>query len=463
MKLSERLEAVQTAEAEEHEDDLDLSIEASPIEARPANPMADLIDRARQQLLVSMGGRINDAGSSDEDLRRLVVTELTSIVDAEPVPLSPEERKQVINTIVASVLGYGPIQPLLADPSVTEVMVNGPNQIFVERAGRLTLADTRFEDDAQLRRVINRIVSPIGRRIDESSPMVDARLPDGSRVNAIIPPLAVDGASLTIRKFSKKNFSAEDLVKMNSATVESIYLIAAAVRGRLNTLVSGGTGSGKTSLLNVLSSFIPEGERIVTIEDAVELRMGQEHVVRLEARPGNSEGRGLIEIRDLVRNALRMRPDRVIVGECRGGEALDMLQAMNTGHAGSLSTLHANSPDDATSRLETMVLMGGIDLPIPAIRKQIESAVDLIVHTSRLRDGSRRIVEVSECDGMEGVDILVKPIFKFRQTGIDADGRLEGQLEPTGHRPAFVDHLRDAGLSIDDRLFEPRKSVEVAI
>ncbi len=343
----------------------------------------------------------------------------------------------MINSIVASVLGYGPIQPLLADPSVTEVMVNGPNQIFVERAGQLTLADAQFEDDAQLRRVINRIVSPIGRRIDESSPMVDARLPDGSRVNAIIPPLAVDGASLTIRKFSKKNFSAEDLVNMGSATVESIYLIAAAVRGRLNTLVSGGTGSGKTSLLNVLSSFIPEGERIVTIEDAVELRMGQEHVVRLEARPGNSEGRGLIEIRDLVRNALRMRPDRVIVGECRGGEALDMLQAMNTGHAGSLSTLHANSPDDATSRLETMVLMGGIELPIPAIRKQIESAVDLIVHTSRLRDGSRRIVEVSEVDGIEGNDIMVKPIFKFRQTGVDADGRLIGQLEPTGHRPGL--------------------------
>jgi pilus assembly protein CpaF len=333
-------------------------------------------------------------------------------------------------------------------------MVNALEPVFVERAGRLYPTDSRFVSEDHLRQVIDRIVSRVGRRIDESSPMVDARLPDGSRVNAIIPPLSVDGPALTIRKFSRRAYTVNDLINFHSLTAEIAEVLSACVRGRLNILVTGGTGSGKTTLLNVLSSFIPEEDRIVTIEDAVELRLNQEHVIRLEARPPNIEGRGEVTIRDLVRNSLRMRPDRIVVGEVRSGEALDMLQAMNTGHDGSLSTLHANTPRDALARLETMVLMAGLDLPVRAIREQSASAVDLIVHMSRLRDGTRRITHVVEVDGMEGEIITLTDLFLYDYSaGMDADGRFVGTVRPTGLRPKFTERLGDLGIEIPPRLF----------
>jgi pilus assembly protein CpaF len=344
------------------------------------------------------------------------------------------------------------MEPLLRDETITEVMVNGPQQVYIEREGRLELTNVTFQNDEHVMKIIQRIIAPIGRRVDESSPMVDARLADGSRVNAIIPPLSLVGPVITIRKFSATPFTVEDLVRFGTATPEMFEFLEACVRARLNIFVSGGTGSGKTTMLNILSSFIPDDERIVTIEDAAELQLRQEHVVTLEARPANIEGKGAIPIRELVRNALRMRPDRIVVGECRSAEALDMLQAMNTGHDGSMSTGRANTPRDMLSRLETMVLMAGMDLPLRAIREQIASAVDLIVHQNRLKDGSRKIVNITEVQGMEGDVIVMQDIFVFEQTDV-IEGKIQGKLRPTGIRPKFVEKFEVAGIHLPPNVF----------
>lgn len=362
-------------------------------------------------------------------------------------------RQQITREVIDDVLGYGPIQPLLNDPDVSEVMVNGPKKVYVEKKGKLMKTGVTFENDAHVIRVIERIVLPLGRRIDADSPTVDARLPDGSRVNAIIPPVALDGPTITIRKFRKDKLTMQQLIEFGSLTPQMAEFLKACVVSRLNIVISGGTGSGKTTLLNVLSGLIPEDERIVTIEDAAELQLQQDHVVRLETKPANLEGKGQVTIRDLVRNALRMRPDRIVVGECRGGETLDMLQAMNTGHDGSLTTLHANTPRDALSRLETMVLMAGMDLPIKVIRQQISSAIDLIVQQTRLKDGSRKVTAISEVAGMEGDTIVLTDIFRFEQTGQTPDGKILGQLKPTGIRPLFTPRLEAAGFKLPPEVF----------
>ncbi len=368
--------------------------------------------------------------------------------------MSRAERQELVDEIVAEVLGYGPIEDFLRDPSVTEVMANGYRNIYIERDGKILRTDKRFRDDGHLRRIIQKIVGQVGRRVDEYSPYVDARLPDGSRVNVILPPLSVHGPALTIRKFSADPFTTEDLVDMRTLTRQSGEFLDACVRGRLNIMVSGGTGVGKTTTLNVLSSYIPSNERIITIEDAAELKLGHEHIVSLESRPANIEGKGEVVIRDLVRNALRMRPDRIIVGEIRGGEALDMLQAMNTGHDGSLSTVHANSPRDALSRVETMVLMSGMDLPVRAIREQISRALQLIVHQSRLGDGTRRITQITEVQGMEGDIITLQNLFVFDwEAGMDENGFYRGRLKSTGIRPGFLPTLRNHGVHIPDEVF----------
>jgi len=419
-----------------------------------SNPLNKLKDRAASALFDRLGARLNDSTLTDEQLHALVRAELNLVVEQERVPLTAEQRQRLIREVQDDVIGHGPLQRLLDDPSVTEIMVSGPAMVYVEQDGKLTRSPARFVSEEQLRLVIERIVSRVGRRIDESSPLVDARLPDGSRVNAVIPPVAFSGSSLTIRKFSRDPFKIDDLIAFGTLTPEMAELLRACVQARLNVIVSGGTGTGKTTLLNVLSSFIPEGERIVTIEDAVELQLQQEHLVRLEARPSNTEGRGEITIRDLVRNSLRMRPDRIVVGEVRGGECLDMLQAMNTGHDGSLSTVHANSPRDAIARLETLVLMAGMDLPLRAVREQIASAVDVIVQLSRLRDGSRRITAVTEVQGMEGQTVTMQDAFLFDYSaGVDANGRFLGKPVPTGVRPRFTERFADLGISLSPRVF----------
>lgn len=363
------------------------------------------------------------------------------------------DRKQVIEDITNELKGFGPINPLLMDDEVSEVMVNGPFQVYAERKGKLILTDVTFRDNEHVMNIIEKIVSPLGRRIDESSPMVDARLPDGSRVNAIIPPLALNGPTITIRKFSKEPFQVPDLIRFGTLTAEMATFLEGCIKARLNLFVSGGTGSGKTTTLNVLSSFIPNDERIVTIEDAAELQLGQDHVVSLETRPPNIEGNGGITIRDLVRNSLRMRPERIIIGEVRGAEALDMLQAMNTGHDGSLATGHSNSPRDMLSRLETMVLMAGMDLPVRAIREQIAGAIDLIIQQTRLKDGSRKIVNITEVQGLEGEVIVLQDLFIFEQKGVDEEGRVLGKLVPTGVRPAFYERLENAGITLPASIF----------
>ncbi len=362
-------------------------------------------------------------------------------------------RQQITREVMDEVLGYGPIQSLLNDPDVSEVMVNGPKKVYVEKKGKLTKTGVTFENDNHVIRVIERIVLPLGRRIDPDSPTVDARLPDGSRVNAIVPPVALDGPSITIRKFRRDKLTMQQLIEYGSITPQMAEFLKACVISRLNIVISGGTGSGKTTLLNVLSGLIPEDERIVTIEDAAELQLQQDHIVRLETKPASLEGKGQVTIRDLVRNALRMRPDRIVVGECRGGETLDMLQAMNTGHDGSLTTLHANTPRDALSRLETMVLMAGMDLPVKVIRQQVSAAIDLIVQQTRLKDGSRKVTAISEVAGMEGDTIVLTDIFRFEQTGQTPDGKIIGQLKPTGIRPLFTPRLENAGFKLPPEVF----------
>jgi pilus assembly protein CpaF len=363
------------------------------------------------------------------------------------------DRQKVINELINDLTGFGPINPLLLDEDVTEVMVNGPNQVYCERKGKLVLTRIQFRDDEHVLSVIEKIVSPLGRRIDESSPMVDARLPDGSRVNAIIPPLALNGPTITIRKFAKDPFTIRDLINFGTVSEEMAIFLEACVKARLNIFVSGGTGSGKTTTLNVLSNFIPEDERIVTIEDAAELQLGQDHVVSLESRPPNIEGKGAITIRDLVRNSLRMRPDRIIIGEVRGAEALDMLQAMNTGHDGSLATGHSNSPRDMIARLETMVLFAGVELPVKAIREQIASAIDVIIQQSRLKDGTRKIVSITEIQGLEGDVIVLQDIFTFKQQGMNPEGKMIGKLAPTGVLPKFYENLDKSGIHIPNSIF----------
>ncbi len=367
------------------------------------------------------------------------------------------DRKKVVEELVHDLTGFGPINPLLMDPEVTEVMVNGPDMVYIERKGKLMLTGVRFRDNDHIMNVIEKIVAPIGRRVDESSPMVDARLPDGSRVNAIIPPLALNGPTITIRKFSKDPFTIDNLVSFGTLTQEMATFIEACVKARLNIFVSGGTGSGKTTTLNVLSSFIFNDERIVTIEDAAELQLGQPHVISLESRPPNIEGKGAITIRDLVRNSLRMRPDRIVIGEVRGAEALDMLQAMNTGHDGSLATGHSNSPRDMISRLETMVLLAGVELPVKAIREQIAGAIDLIIQQSRLKDGTRKITKITEVQGLEGDVIVLQDIFEYQQEGVDAEGKIMGRLVPTGVRPKFYERLEQSGLDIPPSVFLPKE------
>jgi pilus assembly protein CpaF len=439
-------EAVSSAQAS-----ASVSVEVTAV---PIDALAGLKHRAANSLFDRMGARFNDSTLSEEDLRAAAREELGQIIDEEQVPLSAEERRRLIRDVADDVMGYGPLQRFLDDPSVTEIMVNRMDQIYVERKGMVTLTDGRFSSEDHLRKVIERIVSKVGRRIDESSPLVDARLEDGSRVNAIIPPLAVNGSSLTIRKFSKVPLTVQSLINFGTMTPEMAELLDACVKAKLNIIVSGGTGTGKTTLLNVLSSFLPGTDRIVTIEDAVELQIQQQHVVRLESRPPNTEGKGAVTIRDLLRNSLRMRPDRIVVGEVRGGESLDMLQAMNTGHDGSLSTVHSNSPRDAVARLETLVLMAGMDLPLRAIREQIASAVDLIIQIARLRDGTRRITHVTEVQGMEGDVVTLQDAFVFDYSaGLDAHGRFLGKPVPTGIRPRFIERFEDMGIIVSPAVF----------
>jgi len=395
--------------------------------------------------------RISDESVIVQQIRQAV----SELLRGESTPLSHAEREEVVDQIVYEVIGLGPIEPLFRDRTVTDILVNGPKEIYVEKQGRLSRALTSFRDDAHLLAIIDRIVSRVGRRVDESSPMVDARLPDGSRVNAIIPPLAIDGPVLSIRRFGAE-ITVQKLVEYGSLTEDMVNLMAGCVRARLNILISGGTGAGKTTLLNALSSFIPSAERVITIEDAAELRLQQEHVVRLETRPPNSEGKGEVLARDLVKNALRMRPDRIIVGEVRSAEALDMLQAMNTGHEGSLTTIHANTPRDALARLETMILFAGTNLPNRAMREQISSALDLVIQVSRLTDGTRRVTSVTEVTSMEGEVITMQEIYRFRRRGISSEGKVVGQYEATGVRPQFVERLQIAGVDLPPHLFAER-------
>lgn len=431
----------------------------APVAEEPTRRLDELSQRIHNKLIDELGPRLYDQKINHETLRTQVRDQLKALVESEGATLSPEEKRTLVEVITSDALGYGPIEPSLRDNDVSEVMVNNAHTIYVERKGKLYLTEQRFFDENHLRRIIDKIVSHVGRHIDESSPMVDARLPDGSRVNAVVPPLAVNRAKLTIRKFSAQPLTVDDLVKFDTLTADAAEFLHACVRGRLNVLVSGGTGSGKTTTLNVLSSFIPSDERIVTIEDAVELQLNKEHWLQLESRPANVEGTGQITIRDLVRNALRMRPDRIVVGEVRGGEALDMLQAMNTGHDGSITTVHANSPRDVISRLETMVLMSGMDLPIRAIREQVASALNLIVHQARLRDGSRKIVQITEVQGMEAEVVTLQDVFAFDfSKGVDVEGHYLGRLEPVGIRPKFYERLRDAGINLPSSMFEKRQA-----
>jgi pilus assembly protein CpaF len=422
-----------------------------------ANLYATLRSKVHQRLVEELAGNANTAPA--EQVRQRIGELVNELVAEQSLTMTRQDKQRVIETVIADVLGLGPLEGLLNDPEVTEIMINKHDQIYVEQHGKLTLSAVTFESNDQLMQVIDRIVSSIGRRVDESSPMVDARLKDGSRVNVIIPPLALRGPTMTIRKFAKEAFTVDDLLAFGTMTADMVRFLRACVRGRLNVIVSGGTGSGKTTTLNLLSSFIPEDERIVTIEDAAELQLRQEHVVTLETRPANIEGRGRVSIRELVINSLRMRPDRIVIGECRGGEALDMLQAMNTGHDGSLTTLHANNAKECISRLETLVLMAGAELPSRAIREQIGSAVNIVVQQSRMRDGTRKVVSITEVVGTDGEHVTLQEIFGFHQTGLDDDGKVLGGFAPTGVIPHFLEHLSSEGEGVPLELFQPLQVV----
>ena len=427
-------------------------------------------DEARESALQDLKGRVHYKVIDQMDLsllgenpaaetERELETVIRAVVDAEPDPLSQGERDNLVREIKNEVLGLGPLEPILADPTVNDILVNSYNRIFVERKGRLERISTRFRDDQHLLKIIDKIASAVGRRIDEASPMVDARLEDGSRVNAIIPPLALDGPSLSIRKFSVDPLTVDDLIRFGTISTAAAKLFEAVVKSRLNVLISGGTGTGKTTMLNVMSSYIPSRERIVTIEDSAELQLQQEHVVRLETRPPNIEGHGEVTLRDLVRNSLRMRPDRIVVGEVRGGEALDMMQAMNTGHDGSLTTVHANSPRDALSRLETLMSMAGMDIPDKALKQQVASAVHIIIQLVRLSDGSRRMVSFQEVTGMEGDTITMQEIFRFTQTGVDERGKVVGHFGPTGIRPRCAERIKSFGIELESGMFSDERGV----
>lgn len=430
------------------------SLQARRVNAPTTSPQAgsyfDLKTRVQKKLLAEIDPSMDV--SRTDDVRRTIQSLFEQILLEENIVLSRPERARLFEQIAAEILGLGPIQSLLEDDTITEIMVNGPNNIYIERKGKLHRVPVTFESNEHVMRIIDRIVAPLGRRIDESSPYVDARLQDGSRVNAVIPPISLVGPVLTIRKFSKNPISVDQMVQYGSVTNEAVQFLKACVEARLNIIISGGTGSGKTTLLNVLSGFIPSDERILTIENAAELQLRQEHVVTLESRPPNIEGRGEITIRDLVINALRMRPERIIVGECRGGETLDMLQAMNTGHDGSMTTAHANSPRDALARIETMCLMAGMDLPIRAIREQVASAVDLICQQERMRDGTRKITTITEVSGMEGDVVTMTDIFVFEQAGME-NGRIVGRLRPTGLRPKFMDKIEAMDIHLPPSIF----------
>ncbi len=430
------------------------AVRKAPVSPARGDHFKELKERIQEKLLSELDPTM-DASKNQEEVRRTIQDLFDQILAQENQILSRTERTKLYNDIVADILGFGPIEVLLADEDISEIMVISPGMTFIERKGKLMLSEVKFEDNEHVLKVIDRIVSPLGRRIDESSPLVDARLPDGSRVNAIIPPLALKGPCLTIRKFEKDPLTINDLIRFGSMSAETAEFLKGCVLGRCNIVVSGGTGSGKTTLLNVLSAFIPENERIITIENAAELQLQQDHVVTLESRPPNIEGKGEVTIQDLVINTLRMRPDRVIVGECRGGETLAMLQAMNTGHDGSLTTGHANSPRDMLSRLETMCLMAGMDLPAKAIREQIASAVDLIIQQNRLQDGSRKVTYCTEVQGMEGDVVVMADIFVFEQQGIE-NGKIIGRLKPTGLRPKFYEKLEHHGVTFPPSLFGSR-------
>ena len=443
--------------------------------ARPGDAAGDLDDRMRpltpaekecKELVYQRLLKVMDlsliSSLPEREARSQIRTICERLLDEEQAPLALSSRQTVVKRIEDEVLGLGPLEPLLSDKSVSDILVNGSNQVYVERRGKLELTDVRFNNDAHLLNIIDRIVSAVGRRIDESSPMVDARLKDGSRVNAVIPPLALDGPSLSIRRFAVELLSMDDLTRLGTLTADLARVLNAIVTGRLNVLISGGTGAGKTTLLNLLSSFIPETERIVTIEDSAELQLQQPHVVRLETRPPNIEGRGAVTQRDLVRNSLRMRPDRIVIGEVRGGEALDMLQAMNTGHDGSLTTIHANTPRDALGRVENMVSMTGVSFPVKALRAQIASAIDIVIQVERQEDGRRRVVSLQETNGMEGDVITTSELFKFERRGLDKEGNVQGQLVATGVVPSFDKRLRERGIELPLELFRLAHDVHLS-
>ena len=454
MSLAERLESVRKSQQAVEANAGTQTPGAAQERQRVADPFSAVKASVHQALLDSLGPQLYDPHLDQAELESKVRHTLQEVIDHEETPLSLADRTRISQEVSDEILGHGPLEPLLRDSEITEIMVNGPDSIYVERAGKLYPVETHFSSDAHLRRTIDKIVGRVGRRVDEASPLVDARLPDGSRVNAVIPPIALDGSLLTIRKFATDPFTDKDLIAFGTFTPQVRDFLSACVRGRRNIVISGGTGSGKTTLLNVVSSFIPDDERIVTIEDAAELQLKQDHVLRLESRPSNIEGRGQIDIRELVKNALRMRPDRIVVGECRDGAALDMLQAMNTGHDGSLTTVHANSPRDSLSRLETMVLMAGVDLPVRAIREQVAGAVDMVIQQARMKDGSRRVTAISEVIGMEGEIITMQDLFSFDYAaGRDDKGRFRGTLKSTGLRPKFATELHDQGIELAADIF----------
>jgi len=455
MSLAQRLQGSQAAVMK---DNFPSSLQENSIAEEKSDKYAELKARIHLEVIDKIEEDMKQDDLTNEMLKKKTREIVFRLLERDAVNLPFSERQMIAAELMDDVLGLGPIENLLKDNEVTEVMVNGPKQVYVERGGKLYLTEVKFRDDEHVMHIIDKIVSPIGRRIDEGQPMVDARLPDGSRVNAIIPPLALKGPSITIRKFSNNPYKIHDLIRFGTLTPKMAKLLEAAVKARLNIIISGGTGSGKTTLLNVLTGYIPENERIVTVEDAAELKLSQAHVVSLESRAQNIEGKGEVTIRDLVRNCLRMRPDRIVVGEVRGGEALDMLQAMNTGHDGSLTTGHANSPRDMLARLETMVLMAGMELPVKAIRQQVSSAIDLVVQQSRLRDGSRVITHITELLGMEGDIIQLQDIFVFEQKGVDKDGKVVGSHHATGITPKVLARIEAEGVHLDKEIFHPDRN-----